>query len=140
MGQAHYRSTEVAKTLSRFIKADLAEGLALALIHRKFPGMSRDELLRVLDICKDEATLEYERSQELLASMLETTAGYAALFALVDLWRSHSEEQRRVISDASFELAETLDRLDAQLAAASTQKGPELLANLYKPTTALMRS
>jgi len=131
MGQAHYRATEVAKTLGRFIKADLAEGLALALIHRKFPGMSRDELLRVLDLCRDEVTLEYERSQELLASMQETTAGYAALFALVDLWRSHSDEERRAVSDTSFELAETLDRLHAQLAAASTQKGSELLANLY---------
>jgi hypothetical protein len=140
MGQTQYRATEVAKTLGRFIKADLAEGLSLALIHRKFPGMSRDELLRVLDLCKDEATLEYERAQELLASMRETTAGYAALSALVDLWRSHSEEQRCVISEASFELAETLDKLEAQLAGASTQKGSELLANLYQPTTALMRS
>jgi len=140
MGQAHYPSMEVAKTLSRFIKADLAEGLALALIHRKFPGMSRDELLRVLDLCRDEVTLEYERSQELSASMQETAAGYAALFALVDLWCAQSDEQRRAISDASFELAETLDRLDAQLAAASTQDGSELLANLYKRTTALMRS
>ena len=62
MGQTQYRATEVAKTLSRFIKADLAEGLSLTLINRKFPGMSREELLRVLAICKDEATLEYERS------------------------------------------------------------------------------
>ncbi len=131
MGQAHCRSKEAAKTLSRFIKADLAEGLALALIHRKFPGMSRDEFLRVLDLCKDEVTLEYERSQELLASMQETTAGYAALFALVDLWRAQSDEQRRAICDASFDLAETLDRLQEQLVAASTQKGSELLANLH---------
>ena len=122
----------MAKTLSRFIKADLAEGLSLALIHRKFPGMSRDELLRVFDICKDEATLEYERAQEVLASMRETTAGYAALFALVDLWRSQSEEQRRLISEASFELAETLDRLQAQLTDLSSQKGAELLANFQR--------
>jgi hypothetical protein len=139
MGQTQYRATEVAKTLSRFIKADLAEGLSLTLINRKFPGMSREELLRVLDICKDEATLEYERSQELLASMRETTTGYAALFALVDLWRSQSEEQRRVISDTSFELAETLDRLQAQVAASSRHKGWELLANVTSPGSALMR-
>ena len=130
MGQ-QYRATEVAKTLSRFIKADLAEGLSLTLIDRKFPGMSRAELLRVLAICQDEATLEYERSQELLASMQETTMGYAALYALVDLWRSHSEEQRRVISDASFELAETLNTLQAQLATTATQKGSQILASLY---------
>ena len=131
MGQTQYRSTEVAKTLSRFIKADLADDLALALINNKFPGMSREELLRVFGICQDEAALEYERSQEVLASMRETTTGYAALFALVDLWRSQSEEQRRAISDASFELAETLNRLQAQLATTSTQKGAQLLANLY---------
>ena len=117
MAQAQYRATEVAKTLRQFIKADLAEGLSLALIHRKFPGMSRDALLRVLEICKDEATLEYERSQELSASMRQTTVGCAALFALVDLWRLQSEEQRRQISDVSFALAESLERLQAQLAA-----------------------
>ena len=133
MGQTQRRATEVAKTLSRFIKADLAEGLSLALIHRKFPGMTRDELLRVLDICKDEATLEYERVQELLASMRETTAGYAALFALMDLWRSQSEEQRRLISEASFALAETLDRLQAQLAtSSSSQNGAGLLADFQR--------
>jgi hypothetical protein len=129
MGQTQYRATEVAKTLSRFIKGDLADGLALVLINRKFPGMSREELLRVLAICQDEATLEYERSQELLASMRETTTGYAALFALVDLWRSHSEEQRRSIGLASSELATTLDKLQAQLAVSSRHKGWELLAN-----------
>src|ERR1700730_5789713 len=131
MGQAQYRSTEVAKTLSRFIKADLADDLALALINNKFPGMSREELLRVFGICQDEAALEYEHSQEVLASIWDTTTGYAALLALVDLWRSQSEAQRRAISDASFELAETLNRLQAQLATASTQKGSQLLANLY---------
>ena len=131
MGQ-QYRATEVAKTLSRFIKADLAEGLSLALIHRKFPGMSRDELLRVFDICKDEATLEYERAQEVLASMRQTTAGYAALFALVDLWRSQSEGQRRLISEASFEVGETLDRLQAQLTDLPSQKGAELLTNFQR--------
>ena len=103
MGQTQYRSTEVAKTLSRFIKADLADDLALALINNKFPGMSREELLRVFGICQDKATIEYERSQEVLASMRETTTGYAALFALVDLWRSQSEAQRRAISDANFD-------------------------------------
>ena len=130
MGQTHYRATEVAETLSRFIKADLAEDLSLAMIDRKFPGLSREELLRVFAICQDEAVLEYERSQELLANMRETTAGYAALFALVDLWRSHSEEQRRLISDASSELADTLDQLNEHLAVSSRDKGWELLANL----------
>jgi hypothetical protein len=129
MGPTQHRATEVAKTLSRFIKADLAEDLSLAMINRKFPGMSREEVLRVLDICKDEATLEYERSQELLASMRETTTGYAVLFALVDLWSSHSEEQRRSIGLASSELATTLDKLQAQLAVSSRHKGWELLAN-----------
>ena len=132
MGQPQHRATEVAKTLSHFIKADLSEGLSLALIHRKFPEMCRDELIRVLDICKDEATLEYERTQEMLASMGEMTAGFAALFALLDLWRSHSEEQRRAISDASAQLAEMLDKLQAQLAATPTQEGSELLASLYR--------
>jgi hypothetical protein len=130
MGQTHHRATEVAETLSRFIKADLAEDLSLAMIRRKFPGLTREELLRVFAICQDEAVLEYERSQELLANMRETTAGYAALFALVDLWRSHSEEQRRLIGDASSELATTLDRLNEHLAASSRDKGWELLANL----------
>jgi hypothetical protein len=131
MGQPQHRAIEVAKTLNLFVKADLAEGLSLALIHRKFPGISREELLRVLDICKDEVTLEYERTQEILTSMGEMTAGFAALLALLDLWRSHSEEQRRAISDASSQLAETLDRLQAHLAAAPTQEGSELLASLY---------
>jgi hypothetical protein len=130
MGRTQHRATEVAKTLSRFIKADLAEDLSLAMINRKFPGMSREELLRALAICRDEAALEYERSQELLASMRETTAGYAALFTLVDLWRAHSEEQRRMIGCASSELASTLDKLQAQLADSSRHKGWELLANL----------
>ena len=129
MGPTQHRATEVAKTLSRFIKADLAEDLSLTMINRKFPGMSREEVLRVLGICKDEATLEYERSQELLASMRETTTGYAVLFALVDLWSSHSEEQRRSIGLASSELATTLDKLQAQLAVSSRHKGWELLAN-----------
>ena len=139
MGQTQHRATEVAKTLSRFIKADLAEGLSLALIHRKFPGMTRDAILRVLDICKDEAMLEYERSQEVLATMQETTAGYAALFALLDLWRSQSEGQRRRISEASFELAETLDRLETQFAEASRYAGAELLANIHRQKHNLMR-
>ena len=93
--------------------------------------MSGEELLRVFGICQDEAALEYECSQEVLASMQETTTGYTALFALVDLWRSQSEEQRRAISDASFELAETLNGIEAQLATTSTQKGSQLLAHLY---------
>jgi hypothetical protein len=96
--------------------------------------MSQDELLHVLAICKDEAALEYERAQELLASMRETTAGYAALFALMDLWRSQSEVQRRLISDASFELAETLDRLKAQLEVSSRHAGAELLAHIIATT------
>ena len=82
------------------------------MVDRKFPGLSREELLRVFAICRDDAVLEYERSQELLANMRETTAGYAALFALVDLWRSHCEEQRCLIGDASSELADTLDQLN----------------------------
>ena len=135
MGQTQYRATEVAKTLGRYIKADLAEGLSLALINRKFPGMTREELSRVLAICKDEATHDYERAQEMLVSMRETTAGYAALFALVDLWRSQSEEVRSAIDQASPEFAEVLNRLQAQLAAAPAQKGSELLANLL-PTPA----
>jgi hypothetical protein len=135
LGQTQYRATEVAKTLGRYIKADLAEGLSLALINRKFPGMTREELSRVLAICKDEATLDYERAQEMLVSMRETTAGYAALFALVDLWRSQSEEVRSAIDHASPEFAEVLNRLQTQLAAAPAQKGSELLANLL-PTPA----
>jgi hypothetical protein len=130
MGQTHHRAAEVAETLSRFIKADLADDLSLAMIDRKFPGLSSEELRRVFAICQDEAVLEYERSQELLANMRETTAGYAALFALVDLWRSHSEEQRRLVSDASSELADALDQLNERLAASSRDKGWELLANL----------
>ena len=135
MGHTQHRATEVAKTLSRFIRADLAEGLSLALLHRKFPGMTRDEVLRVLDLCKDEATLEYERAQEVLASMRETTAGYAALFGLLDLWRSQSEEQRRLISDASFELAETLNRLETHFADSSRYAGAELLPNFIAGST-----
>jgi len=130
MGQTQYRATEVAKTLGRYIKADLAEGLSLALINGKFPGMTRDELSRVLAICKDEATLDYERAQEMLMSMRETTAGYAALFSLIDLWRSQSEEVRSAIGQASTEFAELLNRLQAQLAAAPAQKDWQLLANL----------
>jgi hypothetical protein len=130
MGQTQYRATEVAKTLGRYVKADLAEGLSLALINGKFPGMTRDELSRVLAICKDEATLEYERTQEMLMSMRETTAGYAALFALIDLWRSQSEEVRSAIGQASAEIAEVLNRLQAQLAASPAQKDWQLLANL----------
>jgi hypothetical protein len=130
MGQTQYRATEVAKALGRYIKADLAEGLSLDLINRNFPGITREELSRVLAICKDEATLEYERAQEMLMSMRETTAGYAALFALIELWRSQSEDVRSAIGEASAEFAEVLNRLQAQLAAAPTQKGSELLANL----------
>ena len=68
-------------------------------------------------------------------SMRETTAGYAVLFALIDLWRSQSEEVRSAIGEASAEFAEVLNRLQEQLAAASAQKGSELLANLL-PTSA----
>ena len=85
MGQIQFRATD-------YIKADLAENLSLALINRKFPGMTLEELSRVFAICKDEATLEYERAQEMVVSMRETTARYAALFALIELWRSQSEE------------------------------------------------
>ena len=100
--------------------------------------MTRDEILRVLDICKDEATLEYERAQEVSATMQETTAGYAALFGLLDLWRSQSEEQRRLIREASFELAETLDRLETQFAESPRYPGAELLANLHQRKHDLM--
>ncbi len=135
MGHTQHRAIEVAKILSRFIKADLAEGLSLALIRRKFPGMTGDEILHILDICKDEATLEYERAQEVLASMRETTAGYAALFALLDLWRTQSEEQRHLIKEASFEVAETFDRLETQFAESSRYEGAELLANVTAVAT-----
>ena len=135
MGQTQYRATEVAKALGRYIKADLAEGLSLDLINRNFPGMTREKLSRVLAICKDEATLEYECAQEMLMSMRETTAGYAALFALIDLWRSQSEEVRSAIGQASAEFADVLNRLQAQLASAPAQMGSELLANLL-PTPA----
>jgi hypothetical protein len=134
MGQTH-RATEVAKTLGRYIKADLAEGLSLDLINRNFPGMTREELSRVLALCKDEATLEYERAQEMLMSIREMTAGYAALFALIDLWRSQSEEVRSAIGQASAQFAEALNMLQAQLASAPAQMGSELLANLL-PTPA----
>jgi hypothetical protein len=130
MRQSQHRATEVAKTLSRFIRADLAEDLSLAMIKRKFPGMSGEELLRVLAICQDEATLEYERSQELVASMRETTAGYAALLALVDLWRSHPEKHRRMIGRISSELAKTLDKLQTQWAVSSRDNGWEHLTDL----------
>ena len=130
MGQTQYRATEVAKALGRYIKADLAEGLSLDLINRNFPGITREELSRVLAICKDEATLEYERAQEMLMSMRETTAGYAALFALIELWRSQSEDVRSAIGEASAEFAQVLNMLQAQLATAPAQKGSELVANL----------
>ena len=55
--------------------------------------------------------------------MRETTTGYAALFG------AQFEEQRRSIRPGSFELATTLDKLQAQLAASSRHKGWELLAN-----------
>jgi hypothetical protein len=74
MGQTQHRATEVAKTLGRYIKADLAEGLSLALINGKFPGMTRDELSRVLAICKDEATLEYERTSQICCRRLLNAA------------------------------------------------------------------
>jgi hypothetical protein len=130
MRQSQHRATEVAKTLSRFIRADLADDLSLAMINREFPGMSGEELLRVLAICQDEATLEYERSQELVASMRETTAGYAGLLALVDLWRSQSQEHRRMIGHISSELANTLDKLQAQWAVSSRHKCWERLTDL----------
>lgn len=100
------------------------------MIHRKFPGLSSEELLRVFAICQDDAAHEYERSHGLLANMPETRAGYAALFALADLWRSHSEVQRRLIRGASPELADSLDQLNQHLSASSRDKGWELLANL----------
>ena len=135
MGQTQYRATDVAKALGRYIKADLAEGLSLDLINRNFPGMTREELSRVLALCKDEATLEYERAQEMLMSIREMTAGYAALFALIDLWRSQSEEVRSAIGQASAQFAEALNMLQAQLASTPAQMGSELLANLL-PTPA----
>ena len=62
--------------------------------------------------------------------MRDTTFGYAALFALLDLWSSHSEQQRRLISDASPALADALDQLNEHVAASSRDKSWELLANL----------
>lgn len=132
MGESQYRATEVAKALSRYIKAHLPEELALAMINREFPGLTREELSRVLAICQDEALLDYERSQDLLASMRETTAGCAALFALVELWRSHSEDQRSMIRHASSELANTLDRFQAHLAASARHTGWHLVANFTR--------
>jgi hypothetical protein len=62
IGQTQHRATEAAETLSRFIKADLAEDLSLAMINREFPGISREDLLRVFAICQDEAVLERART------------------------------------------------------------------------------
>ncbi len=130
MDQKQYRVTEVAKILHRFIKADLPEDLSLAMIGRQFPGISRGQLLDALVVCKDEAVLDRERSEEMLASMRETMAGYTALLALVSIWRSQSDEQRRAISRTSSELAGALNDLKIDLIEAHTQAGWGLLANL----------
>ena len=133
MRQTRYRVTDVAKALSRLIKADLSEPVSLEIIGREFPGISREELLRALALCEDDAALEYERSQELIASMRVTTAGYATLLALVDLWRSQSDEQRRAIGGANAEFANTLDNLQVEVATSSRLEGLELLANVTEP-------
>ena len=130
MGQTHYRATQVAKTLSRFIRADLADDLSLEIIGRKFPGITEAELRRALDLCKDEVALDYERSQELLMSQRQMTAGYAALLALMELWRLQSHEQRRAIGATSPEFACALDHLQTGVAALSGYEGGAMLANL----------
>lgn len=128
MGRTRYRVTDVAETLGHYIKADLAEDLSLAMIGRQFPGISRDQLRRALALCKDEVARDYERSQELVASMRATTAGHAALLALLELWRSQSNEQRRAIGRANPEFAGTMDKL--QTTPSSKYGGWELLATL----------
>lgn len=130
MGQTRCRATQVAMTLSRFIRANLADDLSLEIIGRKFPGITEAELRRALDLCKDEVALEYERSQELLMSQRQMTAGYAALLALMELWRSQSDEQRHAIGAASAEFACALEHLQTGAAALSRYEGGTMLANL----------
>jgi hypothetical protein len=95
MRQTRYRVTEVARALNRFIKADLSESLSLEIIGRRFPDISREEVLRALALCEDEAALEYERSQELIASMRVTTG---AMLCCWRLWTSGTRS--RTNSDA----------------------------------------
>ena len=68
MGQTRRRATKVAENAWPVSQGDLAEGLSLDLINRNFPGMTRRAFARPRD-CKDEATLEYERAQEMLMSV-----------------------------------------------------------------------
>ena len=130
MGQKHYRVTEVARTLARFIKADLSEDVSLAMIGQEFPGISHEQLLHALAVCKDEAVLERERSEEMLASMRETATGYGALLALVAIWRSLSDEQQRAIGQASSKLAGALNKLQIDSKEAQRQEGWGMLASL----------
>ena len=129
MGQKQYRVTEVAEMLGRFIKADLDEGLSRIMIGQQFPGISHEQLLHALAVCRDEAVLERERSEEMLASMRETAAGYAVLLRLVGIWRSQSDEQRRVIAQANSEFACAFDKLQIDLRGAQTQERWKLVAN-----------
>jgi hypothetical protein len=131
MARTRCRATEVAKTLSRFIRADLADDLSLEIIGRKFLGLTERELRRAPDLCRDEVALEYERSQELLTSQRQMTAGCAALLALMELWRSQSDEQRHAVSAASPEFACALDHLQRGVVAAlSRSEGGTMLAKL----------
>ncbi len=130
MDQKQYRVTEVAKVLHRFIKADLSEDISLAMIGRQFPGISHEQLLDALVVCMDEAALDRERSEEMLASAKETMAGYTALLALVSIWRSQSDEQRRAITRTSSELAGALNDIEIDLTESHRQVGWALLANL----------
>ena len=108
MDQKQYRVSEVAKVLHRFIKADLPEDLSLAMIGQEFPGISREQILEALVVCNDEAVLERERSEAMLASMRETAAGYCALS-----WRlCRSGARNRTNSDAqSVEQAQSWSAL-----------------------------
>jgi hypothetical protein len=54
------------------------------------------------------------------------------LLALVDLWHSQSDEQRRVIGGANAEFANALDRLQVKVAS-SRLEGLELLTNITRP-------
>ena len=129
MGQNPYSVSEVAKVLHRFIKADLSEDLSLTMIGQEFPGISREQILEALAVCKDEVVLERERSEAMLANMRETAAGYGALLALVSIWRSQSDEQRRAIGRTSSELVGALNELEIDLTEAHRQEGWALLGN-----------
>ncbi len=129
MGQKQYSVREVAKVLHRFIKADLSEDLSLTIIGQEFPDISREQVLEALVVCKDEVVLERERAEAMLASMRETTAGYGALLALVSIWRSQSDEQRRAIGRISAKLVAALNELELDLTDGHRREGWTLLPN-----------